>query len=92
MLMRMVASFASSLSRSKNVLAAPPAHYCRLQPVLRIRYRPVTWHTLQPSAACHVPCTETYPVSRGCNLQALQPTLQVYHGRTCAPSLSQRFS
>lgn len=40
MLTRMVASLVFSLSRSKSVLAAPPVHHCRLQPVPRIRYYP----------------------------------------------------
>ncbi|CAL5229676.1 g13043 [Coccomyxa viridis] len=37
MLMRMVTGFASSLSRSRNVLAAPPVYLCRMQPAPRIR-------------------------------------------------------
>ena len=81
MLMRMVTSFASSLSRGSNVLATPPAYLCRMQPAPRIRYRTDHLSQVPPqqlvtsSALTHLPVLiDTYS-------QALQNAIQVFHGR-----------
>ena len=88
MLMRMVTGFASSLSRSRNVLAAPPVYLCRMQPAPRIRYPPDHLSQALPSAACFESCINLHPVLTYAYLQALQDAFQVFHGPECAPGLS----
>ena len=60
MLMRMVTSFASSLSRRSNVLAAPSICLCRMQPAPCIRYEPDHLSQVPPQQLVNEFCVDSH--------------------------------